>query len=84
MQSICIIFLNNQLSDHKRWCCDTAAIYSDLVPGSLKPLSEEDSELDFGTIAEAEGSTFAMWVMLNCEHVVGGATKPNCKGMLSI
>ena len=51
------------------------------MPGSLKPLSEEDSELDFGTIAETDGSIFAMWVMLNCEHVVGGATKPNCKGI---
>ena len=47
------------------------------MPGSLKG----DAEMEFGTIAETEGSIFAMWVMLNCEHVVGGATKPNCKGM---
>ena len=75
---MCSIYYDRP-SDHKKWCCETAAIYSDLVPGSLRPTSEADSNLNFGSMADAIGTD--MWARLNCEHVVGGATKPNCKGM---
>ena len=49
------------------------------MPGSLRPTSEADSNLNFGSMADEIGTD--MWARLNCEHVVGGATKPNCKGM---
>ena len=49
------------------------------MPGSLRPTSEADTNLNFGAMEDEIGSD--MWARLNCEHVVGGATKPNCKGI---